>query len=78
MYTLKLTKYKMFISASDGCCTDSKDVAVLFGTVDEAKDYVNNWRINSTVSGKSTMQISIMEVTTRPVIQKVGQEVEVV
>jgi hypothetical protein len=68
----------MFIRKSDGCCTDNKAAAILFDTVEEARTYVKDWRVTSTVSGKSTMAISIVEVETKLVINKVGKEVEVV
>lgn len=78
MYTLRLTRYKMFIRAVDGCCTDNKASAILFNTVEEARAYVLTWRVTSTVSGSSSMQVSIVEVQTKLVVQKVGKEVEVI
>jgi len=78
MYALRLTRYKMFIRALDGGCTDNKASATLFATVDEAKEYVTDWRATSFVDGASSMQISIVEVETKLVITKVGKEVEIV
>ena len=76
MYALKLTKYKMFIRESDGYCTDNKTAAILFNTVEQAKDYVVGWRETSQVVGKASMKISIVEVETKLVIQKVGKKVD--
>lgn len=76
MYALKF--YSMFIRASDGHCTDNKASAILFDTVDEAKAYVASWRTTSGVHHAPTDKVSIIEVETKRVIQKVGKEVEVV
>lgn len=78
MYALRLTRYKMFLRAKDGGTTDNKESAMLFSTIDEARAYVTDWRTTSFVSDASTMQISIVEVETAPVIKKVGKEVEIV
>lgn len=78
MYALQLTRYKMFLRAKDGGTTDNKASAMLFYTIDEARAYVTTWRTTSSVSGASTMQISIVEVETAPTIKKVGKEVEIV
>lgn len=79
MYALRMTRYKMFIRALDGGGTDNKASAMLFDTIESAREYVtNNWRTTSQVSGRSSMDISIIEVETKPVIQKIGKEVEVV
>lgn len=79
MYALRMTRYKMFIRASDGGGTDNKASAMLFDTIESAREYVtNNWRTTCQVSGASSMDISIIEVETKPVIQKIGKEVEIV
>ena len=77
MFTLRLTKYRMFIRA-DGFCTNNKTAAILFNTAEEAKEYVARWRVESTVSGRSSMKVSIVAVETKQVIHKLGKEVEVV
>lgn len=77
MYALRMTRYKMFIRALDGGGTDNKASAMLFETIESARDYVtNNWRKTSQVVGSYSMDISIIEVETKPVIQKIGKEVE--
>lgn len=78
MYTLRMTRYKMFLRAKDGGGTDNKAAAILFDTVESARAYVTDWRGTSFVSGASSMDISIIEVETKPVITKIGKEMEVV
>lgn len=73
-----MTRYKMFIRALDGGGTDNKASAMLFDTIKSAREYVTDWRTTSQVGGASSMDISIIEVETKPVIQKIGKEVEIV
>jgi hypothetical protein len=68
----------MFIRALDGGCTDNKSSAMLFNTVDEAKAYVTGWRESSYVVGKSSLQLSIIEVETKHIISKIGKEIEII
>lgn len=77
MYALRMTKYKMFLR-HDGGGTDNKASAILFNTIEQARDYVSTWRGDSYVVGSSSMQISIVEVETKPVIKKIGKDVEIV
>jgi hypothetical protein len=64
----------MFIR-QDGLCTDNKNSAKLFTTIDQAKTYVTEWRKTSTVNGKESLTVNIVEVETRPIINKVGKTI---
>lgn len=75
MYTLRLTLHEMFIR-NDGLCTNNKNAARLFETLDQARDYVVEWRATSGVNGKDTLELNIVEVETKPVIQRVGKVVD--
>lgn len=68
----------MFIRESDGLCTDNKAAAKLFDTIEQAKEYTKEWRKVSPVDARISLKLSIVEVETKPVIKRVGKEVEVI
>lgn len=76
MYALRLGKYSAMFIRNDGLCTDNKNAAKLFETPEEAREYVNTWRVTSGVHEKETLPLQLLEVQTKQVIQKVGKVVE--
>jgi len=79
MYTLRLGPEcgNMFIR-QDGLCTDNKNSAKLFITIDQAKTYVTEWRKTSPVTGKESLTINIVEVEIKPIIKSIGRVIETV
>lgn len=76
MYAIRLADYSKPFIRNDGLCTSSKAAAKLFETVDEAHQYINEWRVTSGVNGKQSLRLEILEVETKPVLQSIRQVIE--
>lgn len=67
----------MFIR-KDRCLTDITKDALLFDTVEEAKDYAKAWRLTDEVVNNVSVELSLVAVTVtvKYVIGLVGEDLE--
>lgn len=76
MYALRLKRISSMFIGNDGFCTSSRAAVKLFDTADQARSYVVEWRAAGRVVGSSTLSLSLLEVETKPVIKRIGKEME--
>lgn len=68
-------RYCNMLVRKDGFMTDNKASALLFPTVFDAAEYIQDWKVNSGVQITGSSPIEIVEVQTKVVVQKVGKVV---
>lgn len=68
-------RYCNMLVRNDGLMTDNKSSALLFPTVFDAAEYIQDWKVNSGVQITGNTPIEIVEVQTKVVVQKVGKVV---